>query len=140
MLPSAREINRLTTAELSNTISISVGNDMLKRLEKNFKALGDRNRLRIINMLKHRAMCVCEITDILKLSQSTVSGHLRVLKEAGIVEDSKDGLWVEYSLTRDIRLNKDLLSLIESFFEADEKMKEERVKALGADRQVLCKK
>lgn len=113
---------------------------MLKEIEKNYKALSDRNRLRIINMLKHRAMCVCEITKILKLSQSTVSGHLRVLKEAGLVEDKKDGLWIEYSLCKDKRLNKKLLGLTETFFESDQEMKEEREKALCADRQVLCKK
>jgi len=113
---------------------------MLKEMEKIYKALGDRNRLRIINMLKERAMCVCEITDILKLSQSTVSGHLRVLKEAEIVEDRKDGLWIEYSLCKDQELNKKLLNLTETFFETDQEMKEERKRALAADRQVLCKK
>jgi ArsR family transcriptional regulator len=122
------------------TITISADNDMLKELEKIYKALGDRNRLRIINMLKNRAMCVCEITNILNLSQSTVSGHLRVLKEAGIVEDAKDGLWVEYSLNRDRRINEDFLDPIQALFEADSEMKQERQKALLADRQVLCKK
>ena len=109
-------------------------------MEKIYKALGDRNRLRIINMLKKRTMCVCEITDILKLSQSTVSGHLRVLKEAGIVEDRKHGLWIEYRLLRDEELTKKLLALTEIFFETDQEMNEERERALRADRQVLCKK
>ena len=113
---------------------------MLKEMEKSFKALGDRNRLRIINMLKQRVMCVCEITDILKLSQSTVSSHLRVLKEAGMIEDTKDGLWVEYRLCKDKSLKKQLLKLTETFFEVDEEMKQEREKALRADRQILCKK
>lgn len=109
-------------------------------MEKIFKALGDRNRLRIVNMLKERALCVCEITNILKLSQSTVSGHLRVLRDAGLVDDVKDGLWVEYRLCKDKILEKQLLKLIETFFEADEEMKREREKALRADRQILCKK
>jgi ArsR family transcriptional regulator len=113
---------------------------MLKKMEKIYKALGDRNRLRIINMLKERSMCVCEITEILKLSQSTVSGHLRVLKESEIVEDRKDGLWIEYSLCKDEKLNKKLLALTETFFETDREMKEERERALNADRQILCKK
>lgn len=113
---------------------------MLKKMEKMYKALGDRNRLRIINMLKERTMCVCEITDILKLSQSTVSGHLRILKEAEIVEDKKDGLWIEYSLCKDQELNEKLLALTETFFETDQEMKEERKRARRADRQILCKK
>lgn len=113
---------------------------MLKKMEKGFKALGDRNRLRIINMLKDRALCVCEITYILKLSQSTVSGHLRILKEAGIVEDTKDGLWVEYSLCQNDPLTIRLLELTGIFFETDEEMKLERDKALHTDRQILCGK
>jgi ArsR family transcriptional regulator len=113
---------------------------MTKELEKSLKALGDRNRLRIINMLKDRAMCVCEITDILKLSQSTVSGHLRILKEAGIVEDTKDGLWVEYRICQDCQLNKRLLELAQSIFESDREMREERKKASQTDRRILCKK
>lgn len=113
---------------------------MVKKLEKSLKALGDRNRLRIINMLKDRALCVCEITEILKLSQSTVSGHLRILKEAGIVEDSKDGLWVEYHLSRDLKMNRLLLDLAQNIFESDPEMQTEREKASRTDRQVLCRK
>jgi ArsR family transcriptional regulator len=113
---------------------------MKKELEKSLKALGDRNRLRIINMLKDRALCVCEITDILKLSQSTVSGHLRILKDAGIVQDTKNGLWVEYHLCRDRQINRHLLSLAEAIFEADREMIEEREKASRTHREILCKK
>jgi ArsR family transcriptional regulator len=74
---------------------------MIKKLEKVFKALGDRNRLRIVNMLAHKPLCVCEITYILQVSQSTVSGHLRVLKEAQLVIDEKDGMWVNYHLNEE---------------------------------------
>lgn len=63
-----------------------------------FKALSDPNRLRIIQMLEIRPLCVCEITDVLQLATSTVSKHLSILKEAGFVEDSKDGKWVNYAL------------------------------------------
>jgi len=113
---------------------------MIKELEKSLKSLGDRNRLRIVNMLKDRAMCVCEITDILKLSQSTVSGHLRILKEAGIVDDTKNGLWVEYHLCRDRQMNEQLLDLAQTIFETDKEMQTERKRASRADRQILCKK
>lgn len=130
----------MTDLPIAFTITISVNNDMTKELEKSLKALGDRNRLRIVNMLKDRAMCVCEITDILKLSQSTVSGHLRILKEAGIVEDTKDGLWVEYHLWSDRETNRHLLSLVQSIFESDKEMQVEREMASQTDREVLCKK
>jgi ArsR family transcriptional regulator len=113
---------------------------MIAKIEKIFKALGDKNRLRIINMLGEKSMCVCEITEVLKLSQSTVSGHLRVLKDAGLVEDEKDGLWVEYRLCQDEKINADIVNLTREALESDPKMEEEREKALYANREVICKK
>ena len=113
---------------------------MIRELEKIFKAFGDKNRLRIVNMLRDKPLCVCEITDILNLSQSAVSGHLRVLREAGVVEDNKDGLWVEYTLCRDGGITKDLLRLIEKTVAHDPAMEGERKRARQADRQFLCKK
>ena len=113
---------------------------MLKKTEKIFKALGENNRLRIVNMLMSKPMCVCEITEIIGLSQSTVSGHLKVLKEAEIIEDTKEGLWVEYRLTKNNELNKTLFKLVRSMFDNDEFLKKERGSALLADRNILCKK
>lgn len=121
-------------------MAISVDDDMLKQMEKIFKALGDKNRLRILNMLRNSPMCVCEITDVLSLSQSTVSGHLRVLKEAGLIEDAKDGLWVEYRLCPDKKIKKELLKIIEQAGSQDRNLEKERQLALRANRQVLCKK
>jgi ArsR family transcriptional regulator len=113
---------------------------MISNIEKILKALGDRSRLRIINMLRAKPMCVCEITEVLNLSQSTVSGHLRILKEAELVEDEKDGLWVEYHLCRDEKFNSDILNLILAALKSDEKMVEERKKALRANREIICRK
>ncbi len=113
---------------------------MLNKTGKIFKALGENNRLRIVNMLMSKPMCVCEITDIIGLSQSTVSGHLRILKEAEIIEDIKEGLWVEYSLMKKDELNKTLFKLVRSLFDNDELLEKERRSALLADRNILCKK
>lgn len=112
---------------------------MNMNVEKVFKALGDKSRLRIVNMLAAKSMCVCEITTVLKLSQSTVSGHLRVLKDAGLVEDEKDGLWVEYRLSRTNTFNAGILGLVSVELNSDPKMEEERTSALNADREILCK-
>lgn len=68
-------------------------------LLKTFKALADRNRLRILKILEKRPMCVCEITYILGLATSTVSSHLSILHEAALVKSDKQGKWVSYSLT-----------------------------------------
>jgi ArsR family transcriptional regulator len=117
-----------------------IGNDMIAKIEKIFKALGDKSRLRILNMLGEKSLCVCEITQVLKLSQSTVSGHLRVLKDTGLVEDEKDGLWVEYHLCKDEKFNDDIMDLILDALKSDPKMEEERKKAFQANREAICKK
>lgn len=69
---------------------------MLKTYLKVMKALSDRNRVKIIKMLQSREMCVCEMQAALELAQPSVSKHLKVLEEAGLVESRKDGLWVNY--------------------------------------------
>jgi len=63
------------------------------------RALSDDTRLRIFALLTKAELCVCEIEDILDLSQSLVSNHLAVLRRAGLVEsrrDSEDGRWIFY--------------------------------------------
>ena len=58
----------------------------------------DPNRVKMIKLLQHKVMCVCEIQVALGLAQSTVSKHLKILEEAGLITYYKDGLWVNYSL------------------------------------------
>ncbi|WP_028322289.1 ArsR/SmtB family transcription factor [Desulfatiglans anilini] len=70
----------------------------MKTLIKVMKALSDPNRVKIVKLLQHRVMCVCELRVALNLAQSTVSKHLRILEEADLVTWSKDGLWVNYRL------------------------------------------
>jgi ArsR family transcriptional regulator len=62
------------------------------------KALSDPNRVKIIKMLQHKTMCVCEIQSALQISQPAVSKHLKLLEDAGLVDFKKDGLWVNYHL------------------------------------------
>ena len=63
-----------------------------------FHALSDETRLEIIELLRNGERCVCELTETLDAAQSRLSFHLRVLKDAGIVRDRKDGRWVHYEL------------------------------------------
>ena len=70
----------------------------MKSLIKVMKALSDTNRAKMIKLLQHRMMCVCEIRAALGLAQSTASKHLKILEEAGLIVSSKDGLWVNYRL------------------------------------------
>jgi ArsR family transcriptional regulator, arsenate/arsenite/antimonite-responsive transcriptional repressor len=66
-----------------------------------FHALSDETRLEVIELLRKGERCVCELTDTLDAAQSRLSFHLRVLKDAGIVRDRKDGRWVYYELDPD---------------------------------------
>jgi ArsR family transcriptional regulator, arsenate/arsenite/antimonite-responsive transcriptional repressor len=66
-----------------------------------FHALSDETRLEIVGLLRKGERCVCELTDTLDAAQSRLSFHLRVLKDAGIVRDRKDGRWVHYELVPD---------------------------------------
>ncbi|WP_461570060.1 ArsR/SmtB family transcription factor [Thermincola ferriacetica] len=74
----------------------------MKKIAEFFKALGDETRLKIINMLAEQEMCVCEILDKLNMSQPAVSHHLKILRQAGLVKDSRDGKWIYYSLNGDV--------------------------------------
>lgn len=73
----------------------------MERDIKIFKALGDETRLRIMKMLEVKKMCVCEITSIIGSSMPTVSNHLKILKEAGLVRQDRDEKYVNYSIVPD---------------------------------------
>jgi ArsR family transcriptional regulator len=70
---------------------------------KNFvnvmKALSDPNRIKILKMLQHKMMCVCELQAALQIAQPSVSKHLKILENADLVDSKKDGMWVNYHLT-----------------------------------------
>ena len=67
---------------------------------KLFKALADETRLRILHLLCHRELCVCHIVDALEIGQSKASRHLAHLRNAGLVNDRREGLWMYYSLAK----------------------------------------
>lgn len=67
-----------------------------------FHALSDPTRLGIVMRLTSGERCVCELTDALDAAQSRLSFHLRVLKDAGLITDRRDGRWIHYSLNRDV--------------------------------------
>ena len=64
-----------------------------------FKALADETRLRILNLLCRRELCVCQIVEVLGIGQSKASRHLAHLRHAGLVTDRREGLWMYYSLS-----------------------------------------
>ena len=66
-----------------------------------FHALSDPTRLGIVRKLRQGERCVCELTDALDAAQSRLSFHLKVLKDAGLVSDRREGRWVYYELRRE---------------------------------------
>jgi ArsR family transcriptional regulator, arsenate/arsenite/antimonite-responsive transcriptional repressor len=73
----------------------------LTSVTRQFRALSDENRLRIVDLLRGGERCVCELTDALEIGQSLLSFHLRILKEAGLVTDRREGRWAYYTLSPD---------------------------------------
>jgi len=71
----------------------------MKDFIKVMKALSDPNRVKILKMLQHRSLCVCEMQAALDIAQPTVSNHLKLLEEAGLVYSRKNGLWVNYFIS-----------------------------------------
>lgn len=74
----------------------------LARLAGVFHALSDETRLGILARLTHGERCVCELTDELDAAQSRLSFHLKVLKDAGLVTDRREGRWMYYTLNQDV--------------------------------------
>lgn|SRR5574340_260332 len=67
-----------------------------------FHALADLTRLEILDELKDCERCVCELTDQLQAGQSRLSFHLKVLKEAGLIQDRRDGRWMYYTVNAEV--------------------------------------
>src|SRR5215470_5657837 len=80
-------------------VAESLGDTEAADLARGFKALGDPARLRLLSLIAARAggeVCVCELTDAFTLTGPTISHHLRVLREAGLVDCQRRGTWVYY--------------------------------------------
>lgn len=70
----------------------------MKRATEILKALGDETRLKILILLSRQEMAVCELIAALKLSQPAVSHHLKILKQARLVKDNREGKWIFYTI------------------------------------------
>ena len=64
-----------------------------------FRALADITRLRLLNLIADREICVCYFVEILRISQPKISRHLAYLRRAGIIEARREGKWMHYRLT-----------------------------------------
>jgi len=83
--------------------------------EKLFKALGDRNRLAIMDLIKEKEMSAGRILAEIKMGQSTLSHHMKILCDSGIVNSRKDSRWVYYSINKEAA--DDLIAVIKGWTE-----------------------
>ena len=112
----------------------------IKENTRLFKALSDPNRLRILKMLQTKSLCVCEITDVLKLATSTVSKHLSILRDTGFIIETKDGKWVNYMINprpSDQRISS-LLSTLDFWISDDNLIISDKQKIQKVDRKEVC--
>lgn len=75
------------------------------------KALSDETRVQIVDMLSKGELCACKILEEFNITQPTLSYHMKILSESGLVNSRKDGVWMRYSV------NRDALLLLRDFFD-----------------------
>lgn len=113
----------------------------MRKLAKTFKALSDTNRIRILKMLEVRPLCVCEISAVLGLANSTVSKHLSKLRDADFIIDEKEGKWVNYYLSEfpgNLYVAK-ILPLIADWIPDDLQLINDRIRIRAINRVDICK-
>lgn len=118
---------RVYFTQLSATSEIIV---KLREYERIFKALSDKQRLRILALLTQSPLVVNDIKTVLKLSMSTVSQHLSILREADLLLDNKQGRWVIYSIHPDLKKTDTLSGAIykelSKHFDSDDILKADK--------------
>ena len=114
----------------------------MKKIIKILKALSDENRLRIICLLFYNGeLCVYEIQEVIGLSQPTISLNLKKLEEAELIAHNKNGLWVNYSINKNLETNLlNIINMLMVQLKADKKIKEDLKKAEKVSRFEICKK
>lgn len=90
-----------------------------------FRGLADETRWRIVRLVMERALCVCELADILEMPQSSVSSHVQIIRKADLLEEETCGKWVYF------RIRDDRMSLLQT---AITQLGETEIHAIDADR------
>ena len=113
----------------------------MKDFIKVMKALSDPNRVKILKLLQQKTMCVCELQGAIHISQPSVSKHLKLLEEAGLVDRRKEGLWVNYYLAdgNASPYAASLLGNLKHWLEDDPEISDLVEIVPFLDREALCK-
>lgn len=114
----------------------------MKEFIKVMKAASDSNRVKMLKMLQHRSLCVCEMQAALGIAQPTVSNHLKVLEDAGLVTYRKSGLWVNYTVTdgSSSPYAATLLGNLRHWLQDDPEMARLLQDLPAIDREFICRK
>ena len=114
----------------------------MKQLIKVMKAMSEPNRVKMLKLLQQKELCVCELQALLDLAQPTISKHLKLLEDAGLVESYKDKLWVNYRPASgdDSVYANTLLKNLSGWLKDDLEIKNLTLKSLHVDRVSLCNK
>jgi ArsR family transcriptional regulator len=105
-------------------------------LDALFRGFADETRLRILNLLAAGELCVCDIVEILRLPQSTVSRHLAYLRRAGLVEGTREWKFAHYRLTKPGHpVHRNLVSCVRSCFTGISSLDRERAIAARRARE-----
>ncbi len=104
------------------------------------KALSDPNRVRILKLLGKKELCVCELQDLVGLAQSTVSKHMKLLEEAGLVDFRKDGSWIIYRLTsgEESAYARVMLENLSGWLDDDPPLKKMMLEMSRVDQERIC--
>ena len=136
----------MTNAEpmTTNSTMLDRKNGRLREVLEIHKALSDANRLRALIALSGNELCVCQITELLKLAPSTVSKHLSILRQARLVEMRKVGRWIYYrhSDHNTNTVSAEYIRLLEKSFSNDPQIKDDRKRLkeiLKIDPDILCR-
>jgi ArsR family transcriptional regulator, arsenate/arsenite/antimonite-responsive transcriptional repressor len=112
----------------------------MKTFIRIMKALSDPNRVRILKLLGRKELCVCELQDLVGLAQSTVSKHMKLLEEAGLVNFRKDGSWIIYQLSNgeESAYARVMLTNLSDWLDDDPQLQEMMLKMSQVDRERIC--
>lgn len=123
-----------------NVYKTVIERTIMKQFIRVMKALSDPNRVRIVKILENKELCVCELKDLIGLAQSTVSKHLKVLEDAGLVVYRKEGSWFIYRLTRgeESEYAKVMLENLTGWLDNEPQLQKMVARLSQIDRERIC--
>ena len=115
----------------------------MKNTISKLKALSDGNRIRIINALNcSKELCACQITELIGVTGATISRHLSILSNVGIINKTKRGRWIYFTLNKDLK-NENLIEWIINSISNSDEINEDKLRLkeiLNRGKNEICRK